>query len=346
MGSSPLTSIKNRFLFAISWLIWSLMYFKMLHVDWEINWVFALTDTLITNGLLITTCLLIMTNLRFYNPRKGKFVHLLVLCLAVSGLWTGLVKLSLSLILTGDAAYDSFLEHSMPLRFDMAVLITGCCSLISTVWFSQEEQKENEQRKIDAEKLAREAELYKLRQQLQPHFLFNSLNSISALAATQPQQARKMIQQLSDFLRGTLKKEDLQQIPLREELQYLNLYLEIEKVRFGHRLSTVVESDEIADSKVLPAMLLQPLVENAIKFGLYDTTEAITIRIEAKTENNYLKVIVENPFDEETSKPGQGTGFGLSSVRRRLYLLYARNDLLETSAKNNIFTTTLKIPQP
>ncbi len=322
------------------------MYFKMLHVDWEINWVFALTDTLLTNGLLITTCLLIMTNLRFYNPRKGKFVHLLVLCLAVSGLWTGLVKLGLTLLLTGEASYDSFLERSMPLRFDMALLITGCCSLISTVWFSQEEQKENEQRKIDAEKLAREAELYKLRQQLQPHFLFNSLNSISALAATQPQQARKMIQQLSDFLRGTLKKEDLQQIPLKEELQYLNLYLEIEKVRFGHRLSTVVESDESADDKVLPAMLLQPLVENAIKFGLYDTTEAITIRILAKTENNYLKVIVENPFDEETSKPGQGTGFGLSSVRRRLYLLYARNDLLETTAKNNLFTTTLKIPQP
>ncbi len=90
-------------------------------------------------------------------------------------------------------------------------------------------------------KSAREAELYKLRQQLQPHLLFNSLNSISALITIQPAQARKMIQQLSDFLRGTLKKEENQWISLEDELQHLQLYLDIEKVRFGHRLNTAIK---------------------------------------------------------------------------------------------------------
>lgn len=322
------------------------MFFKMLHIDWKLDWVYALTDTLVTNGLLLTTCLLVMTNLRFYNPKKGKFIHLLVMCVAVSGLWSAVIRFGLGAILQGNESYATFLEQSMAVRFDIALLITSCAALISTLWYNQEEQKENEQRKLDAEKLAKEAELFKLRQQLQPHFLFNSLNSISALAGSQPQEARRMIQQLSDFLRGTLKKEEQQQINWKEELQYLNLYLEIEKVRFGHRLTTEISTSPETDSMQLPAMLLQPLVENAIKFGLYDTTEAITISIDAKKEHNYLVVTVKNPFDEETSRPGQGTGFGLSSVQRRLYLLYGRNDLLSCSAINNIFTTIIKIPQP
>jgi len=91
-------------------------------------------------------------------------------------------------------------------------------------------------------------------------------------------------------------------------------------------------------------MLLQPIVENAIKFGLYDTTENITIQIEAKTADDYLTITVQNPFDPETSAPRHGTGFGLSSVQRRLYLLFARNDLLTTSVNGRLFLTTVKIP--
>ena len=93
-------------------------------------------------------------------------------------------------------------------------------------------------------------------------------------------------------------------------------------------------------------MLLQPIVENAIKFGLYDTTDDITIVIEAKRKENNLILHITNPFDTETSVPNRGTGFGLSSVQRRLYLLFARQDLLQTSINNNLFTTIIKIPQP
>lgn len=344
MSATPLTNTKNRFLFSITWLIWSAMVFKMLYIDWELDWMFALADTVLSNGLLLISSLMVMSSLRFYNPRKGKFIHLLVLCIAVSGLWSAVIRFGLGALVIRNEIYSNFLEESMPVRFDMAVLITGCAALISTVWYNQQDQKEIEKRKMDAEKLSKDAELFKLRQQLQPHFLFNSLNSISALAGSQPQEARKMIQQLSDFLRGTLKKEEQQHTNWKEELQYLNLYLEIEKVRFGHRLSTEISSTAETDSMLLPAMLLQPLVENAIKFGLYDTTEAITISIDAKKENNNLVVTVQNPYDQETSRP-QGTGFGLSSVQRRLYLLYGRNDLLTTVANDNLFTTTIKIPQ-
>ena len=100
-----------------------------------------------------------------------------------------------------------------------------------------------------------------------------------------------------------------------------------------------------ANTCTLPSLLLQPLVENAIKFGLYDTVGEITIRIAAKRLNDQLIITIENPFDPETSQPRKGTGFGLSSVQRRLYLLYARNDLTTTEQHDKIFKTEVKIPQ-
>jgi LytS/YehU family sensor histidine kinase len=154
-----------------------------------------------------------------------------------------------------------------------------------------------------------------------------------------------MVQQLSDFLRGTIKKEEHQLMSLQEELQYLQLYLDIEKVRFGNRLTTEINVEEAANQMKLPALLLQPVVENAIKFGLYDTTGETLIKITAEVSDKTLIVKIQNPFDPETSTSNQGTGFGLKSVQRRLYLLFGRNDLLHTDTKENIFTTTMKIPQ-
>jgi two-component system LytT family sensor kinase len=141
-----------------------------------------------------------------------------------------------------------------------------------------------------------------------------------------------------------LKKDEQQWISLDEELQHLQLYLEIEKVRFGHRLSFTI-NNSIQSEQHLPVMLLQPVVENAIKFGLYDTTGEININIEAHNEEGYLALKITNPYDQETSSPKKGTGFGLASIERRLYLLFGRTDLLKTSANNNLFETKIKIPQ-
>ena len=218
-------------------------------------------------------------------------------------------------------------------------------AVISWLVRQMRDEKESIARKEDAERLLREAELSNLRQQIQPHFLFKSLNSISALAGSRPEEARKMIQQLSDFLRGTLKKDDQQLVNLSDELQHLNLYLEIEKVRFGHRLQTeIVSSDETLPLKI-PTLLLQPIVENAIKFGLYDTIGETSIKISCKKDGQFLIVQVENPYDASTAKPKKGMGFGLNSIQRRLYLLYHRNDLLSAQQRENIFITIVKIPQ-
>jgi LytS/YehU family sensor histidine kinase len=295
--------------------------------------------------LLASTCLLISNNLRYYRPEKDRYVYILLWCFFLAGLWVFISYQVLTLVFSGKEAYLIFLERSLIVRFDIAFLTLGWMAMITAFWYTRQEQKEQEQRKADAEKLSREAELYKLRQQLQPHFLFNSLNSISALAGSKPEEARKMIHQLSDFLRGTLRKEEEQWVNLGEELQHLQLYLNIEKVRFGHRLSTEIHYDDACKRMLLPPMLLQPVVENAIKFGLYDTLETVIITVEATCENNQLLITIQNPFDPGTAKPRQGTGFGLSGVQRRLFLLFGRNDLLHTKAEQELFTTILKIPQ-
>jgi LytS/YehU family sensor histidine kinase len=241
--------------------------------------------------------------------------------------------------------YSEVIHESWAIRFGAGYLLISSISMFSLLWYSQQEQKEMDTRKTESERLSKDAELFKLRQQLQPHFLFNSLNSISALTGSHPEKARHMIQQLSDFLRGTLRKDEQQWNSLEEELKYLELYLEIEKVRFGHRLQTEINYQEEILSMKLPALLLQPVVENAIKFGLYDTTGEILIKLDATNDGNNLKIIVQNPFDPETSQPLKGTGFGLSSIQRRLFLLYARHDLLTTRIDHEKFVTTILIPQ-
>ena len=286
-----------------------------------------------------------MIVLRYYLPRGQQYINVFALSLLLTIAWLLLSKWILGLLLNEYDGYKLLLHNSLSIRFSMAFLLLGFITMVSILWYSQLEQKEQEERKKDAEKLAREAELFKLRQQLQPYFLFNSLNSINALIGSRPQEARKMVQQLSDFLRGTIKKDETQWVTLKEELQCLQLLLEIEKVRFGNRLATDIAIDEITHSLKLPALLLQPIVENAIKFGLYDTIGETVIEISAVKEENHLVIRVKNPFDPETSSPKQGTGFGLNSVQRRLYLLFARNDLVTTEATGNIFITIVRIPQ-
>jgi len=346
LAAIPFSQKKFLFVFIAWWLIWTGMQAWILYgLDFSLQ--LSITDSILSNFLLVAACVIISNNLKYYLPRQQRFGYLLILCLLTAGAWLLAINYALPFVIPGnEKGYELFLPRSLPVRFGVAFLVIGCMSMISVLWHGFEDQKSSALRKTEAEQLTKDAELFKLRQQLQPHFLFNSLNSINALIGTRPQEARTMIHQLSDFLRGTLKREEQQWILLEEELEYLRLYLDIEKVRFGNRLSTVFETAAGSLQMKIPAMLLQPLVENAIKFGLYDTTGDTIIRIETAITNGLLVVTVQNPFDEETAQPRQGTGFGLHSIQRRLYLLFARNDLLITSALNHIFTTTVKIPQP
>jgi two-component system, LytTR family, sensor kinase len=344
LTNSILSDKRLRIFFIAWWLVWiSLQYIILKQL--KIDNMHAITDSIVSNVLLATACFFISNNMKYYLPRQEKYWYILIVSLTVSFLWLVIQQGFIWAIFKRGDSYSEVIHASMGIRFGAGFLLISSMSMFSLLWYSQQEQKEMDSRKAESERLSKEAELFKLRQQLQPHFLFNSLNSISALTGSNPQKARHMIHQLSDFLRGTLKKDEQQWNTFDEEFEYLKLYLDIEKVRFGHRLQTeIIFNQEVLNFK-LPALLLQPIVENAIKFGLYDTTDDVMIRIEATTEKNNLKVMVQNPFDSETSQPLKGTGFGLSSIQRRLFLLFARNDLLTTKKDNSHFITTILIPQ-
>lgn len=335
---------KFIFFFLLWWMAWGfLQSVAMQHAGATVSQAF--TDAALSNVLLAGFSLLILTNMKYYLPGREKYLYAFIVSLALGGLWLLIISITEKNIFKNDTVFLFIFHSTLGLRFAFAFLMLACVTVVGLLWRTERKQAEDEFYKQETERIAKDAELNKLRQQLQPHFLFNSLNSISALTGTQPEKARHMIQQLSEFLRGTLKKEDAGPITVEEELQQLELYLDIEKLRFGYRLKTTVTCDAELMQMKIPSLLLQPIVENAIKFGLYDTIDEVEITISVKNINTALQITITNPFDATTSMPTKGTGFGLSSVRRRLFLLFGRQDLLQTKQENENFITIITIPQ-
>lgn len=344
MAYTVFSDKKFLFYFEAWWLLATILQYIILN-QLDIDNFYAITDAVASNVILGFLCYLLSNNMRYYLPRSEKYWYIILSSLSVCLVWLIMLQISLYLLLPKNDTYLDFFKESYAIRFGSGFLLTSSITMFSLLLYNQQEQKELLARQSESEKLKRDAELYKLRQQLQPHFLFNSLNSISSLTSSNPEKARHMIQQLSAFLRGMLRKDEEKLISLQDELEYLKLYLEIEKVRFGHRLQTEISANESAFGAMLPPLILQPVVENAIKFGLYDTIEDVMIIIQAAKSDHHLLITVKNPFDPDTGRPSRGTGFGLSSIRRRLFLLYSRNDLVQTEVVGNEFITQILIPQ-
>ena len=278
-----------------------------------------------------------------YPTKVGIILYACILGI-VAGFITAYADVSLLRLWAGeDRKFLFFIERTYPDRLIISFAIMIPIALITAMDRKLNAMRERFAHHTGAESLLKEAELFKLRQQLQPHFLYNSLNAINSLVIIDPDKAQEMVGRLSDFLRASVKKDTNEVQPVDDELSYLEDYLAIEAVRFGDRLQVVYEKD-YTDHATMPPFLLQPLIENAIKFGLYGQTGAVIITIHIYLEHNFLVVQISNPFDA-SMQPQKGTGFGLEGVRRRLYLLYSRDDLVQTSSEGDQFITILKIPQ-
>ncbi|MBI4902093.1 MAG: histidine kinase [Acidobacteria bacterium] len=200
-------------------------------------------------------------------------------------------------------------------------------------------------REAEALTMAREAELRALRQQVNPHFLFNSLNSISALVGMDKAKAREMCALLADFLRLSLGVGDRRFIPLREELGLIRRYLAIEQVRFGERLRFEEQVADAALSVAVPPLLLQPLVENAVKHGVAQSIHGGLIRLEAETTEGELTVAVVNTFeqDEGSSVRPKGAGVGLANIEKRLATLYGDTARLHARTDGEMFRAEIRL---
>ena len=214
------------------------------------------------------------------------------------------------------------------LMFGLGVILYGLTAVANYLGLEFERARLLERRELEMKLAAQEAELRMLRTQIDPHFLFNSLNSISALTSFDPAAARAMTLQLSDFLRRSLGMDAQRKLALVEEIALVRAFLAIEQVRFGPRLRFEEAIGDGAGECLLPPMLLQPLVENAVKHGIGNLLDGGTVRIAAERAGSLLRIRVENDADEEraalhSAQPAAGCGIGLANVRQRLLATYA-----------------------
>ncbi len=181
---------------------------------------------------------------------------------------------------------------------------------------------------LRAAALAQEAQLKMLRYQLNPHFLFNTLNAISTLILdSENRTANQAVMRLSEFLRYTLDQDPMKKVTLRQEIEAMNLYLTTEKLRFGQRLKLEFAIEERALDALVPSLLLQPLIENAVKFAVSPSERGGSIRVEGRVRGAMLELAVadDGPGINTGAAPGAGRGVGLRNTRERLAVLYGDN---------------------
>jgi hypothetical protein len=276
----------------------------------------------------------------------GRVLASSILSAAVaSGLWLGLTRAWMT-ILNQTAAFAAAADRytqQLPFLFAFGVLLYLLSLAVHYVLLAFETTREAERRQLELEILTRDAELRALRAQIDPHFLYNSLNSISALTGSDAPGARRMCLLLGDFLRNTLEVSARQRIPLADELALAERYLSIEQVRFGSRLRIERRVDEAAPACLVPPLLLQPLVENAVTHGIARLLEGGLIRLDAARHDGRLVIVIENPCDADAAIARQG-GVGLDNVRNRLEAMFGRDARFDAGASAGQFRVTLELP--
>ena len=340
----------NRVRNVVWWLVWlilglgqSLIYYFAYGSFLQIS----IADGLISIILYSGISLMLWYPFRYINQTVTKPI-VLITNLLVAGaitviIWFEVTRLITSSIVSPGTDYLPYWNATFPYRVGTGVFIYGLVILTYFLFMSLNNLAEKNAREAKLENLVKETELKMLRSQINPHFLFNSLNSISSLTITDPEKARTMVVKLSEFMRYALSRKDERPVSLLNEMENIRLYLDIEKVRFGDKLNTEEKIDPDCIDFKIPVMLLQPLFENAVKHGVYESTESVKIITTARIIDRFIEITISNNFDPAPSLR-KGTGTGLLNVTRRLELYYGNKASIKTTKENGIYTVTLYMP--
>jgi two-component system, LytTR family, sensor kinase len=348
MQSNPiLKNIRNFSLYLLFWVILVLLYFLFLVTGESIEISIAITDSLIFNFILSGLGLSFWYSAKYISFENNK-ISRIVLSHALGGVITSVIWLSLGyFIITSmfpsSSTFKSFFYSTLVWRFLIGFLFYFLITTFYYVIIYYTGFQERIIREAELKNLIAQAELRSLKFQINPHFIFNSLNSMSALTTIDPDKARSMILKLADFLRYTLANNEKQKNKLKEELHNINLYLEIEKIRFEDKFDFVEDVESGCLESYVPNMILQPLIENAIKHAVYESIEKVILKLECKKVNEFMNISLENNFESGNSKP-KGAGIGIKNISDRLELLYGRKNLLKVKKDNKIFRVDLYIP--
>ena len=346
---NPITKNRNYLVtFVIVWIVIFAIHTFIINFFYGIESVVSLGDSAVFNFIFalvgFNLWYVIRFNLRETPTAFDLIVNHLVIALIIIALWITASYFFLTNLFETNASYIQFLNDSLPWRVVTGMFYYLFFILFYYIILYYEDLQDTLKVESELQTLVKEAELNALKSQINPHFLFNSLNSISSLTMTQPDKAQEMVIQLSDFLRYSLSHDKNEKTSLKQEFSNMERYLAIEKIRFGKRLNFVSNIEDGCLSVEIPNMILQPLLENAIKHGVYNSTEEVLVELKCKELNGFIVLEVCNDYDPEAVKK-KGQGIGLANIRKRLQLIYQRQDLLEIQAEKMIFKATLKIPK-
>lgn len=333
------------------WLIWAILatgYAAILILLLGVEWLPAGADALVFSGLFAVMGIAVWNVVKFSGLDSASVINTLATHLVAGGLLVFVLvsggEAILNALISNQTEFYDFGSTYHIYRLVVGGLIYVLLAINFYLVFYYEEYRSRKIHQVEMDKHLKSAELNMLKAQINPHFIFNSLNSVSSLTLTNPEKAHDMVIQLADFLRYSIRKNADQLVKLEQEIEAIELFLEIEKTRFGDRLKVKVLCDEGSKSKMLPALILQPIIENAIKYSLHETDSDSVVKINCESSADDLRIIITNNFDKDTVAT-KGEGIGLKNVINRLNLVYSRQDLLDTTITGDIFKVKITIPQ-
>lgn len=330
------------------WITLAVIHIVVVRKYTDLPLTFAIADGVVNQLLMGFVGLGLWYLVRYSDPdviKRNRLIINLVFGGAIFVLlWLGLTSGILRLLYASDFTILAFLKQSLLLRyitgFAVYLMLMGYFYLINYYRRMQE--------KTEAEALlqtnVKESELAYLRSQINPHFLFNALNSVSYLIRSNPEKAQDTIVELSKYLRHVMQMSKRRFVTVEEEMEHIFQLLDIEQVRYGNRLDTKVHISEGCRKKKVPSLILQPVFENALKYGLHESTTDVLIEADIWCDNHTLFVEVTNNFDPE-AQTAKGTGRGLDNVRQRLELIYSKAYKMKIHDDGKIFKIEMMIPQ-
>lgn len=347
--SPILANLRRLGLYLVGWAFLAILTADQLATSGGLSWPEAAAISIPLCLIYAFVCLSSWYVCRLTPLRLRSVESLLTIHLAASVVASVLWILTARVVATAVSNLSPFAESrehltkATGLLFGMGVLFYLLTVGMHYVLLAVEASHKSEEREAQAQILAREAELRALKAQVNPHFLYNSLHSISALTTLDPAKAREMCILLGDFLRKTLGLGEKSLIPIEEEIALVDSYLRVEKVRFGERLEMSEEVDPDALQGTVPPLLFQPMVENAVVHGISNLPEGGWIRLSVKKVQDQIEVVVENKYDSELP-PSRRNGLGLANVRRRLEACYGQRAGLNVASNEECFRVRVTLP--
>ncbi len=308
----------------------------------------SLLESFVFNALFASIGVGIWYPVYYTDIEKNRIInfltnHLAAASLAV-GLWLWLGYIIISSLVPENQEYIEYLNSSIPWRVGLGFLYYVLIGSNYYLLIYYQNFKDKMIRESELKALVKESELSSLKSQINPHFLFNSLNSISSLTMVSPEKAQDMVINLSDFLRYSLSSKNEVMTTFDHELQNIDRYLKIEKIRFGKRLLVDKEIGEKCRNLELPGLILQPIIENAVKYGVYESIDKSNIKISSICSDDVLEITITNDYDPDflTKK---GEGIGIRNVASRMKIQYGRDDLMRITRNNQSYEVKLLFPQ-